>query len=74
MEYEHLHTVHAQTRQELRFTSLNLQLPGWYLKLAPKTIYGRVERMEDEFKVEKKRIYRLETLKNQEVEPDLPSD
>jgi len=30
--------------------------------------------MEDEFKIEKKRVYRLETLKNQEVEPDLTSD
>lgn len=45
-----------------------------YLELAPKTIYGRVDRMEEEFKVEKKRVYRLETLENQDLEPDLPGD
>ena len=44
-----------------------------YLELAPKTIYGRVDRMEDEFKIEKKRVYRLETLKDQALEPDLTS-
>ena len=45
-----------------------------YLDLATKTIYGRVDRMEEEFKVEKKRVYRLETLENKDLEPDLPGD
>jgi len=30
--------------------------------------------MEEEFKVEKKRVYRLETLKNLDLEPDMPGD
>ena len=45
-----------------------------YLELAPKTIYGRVDRMEEEFKVEKKRVYRLGTLKNKDLEPVLLDD
>jgi len=45
-----------------------------YLELAPKTIYGRVDRMEDEFKIEKKRVIRLKTPEDKELEPDLPAD
>lgn len=45
-----------------------------YLELAPKTIYGRVDRMEEEFKIEKKRVVRLEPLENNDLEPDLPGE
>ena len=45
-----------------------------YLELAPKTIYGRVDRMEEEFKIEKKRVYRLEPLEDKDLEPDLPGE
>ena len=30
--------------------------------------------MEEEFKVEKKRVYRLETLKNKALEPEMPGN
>ncbi len=43
------------------------------LELASKIIFGRVDRMERGSKL-KKRVYRLETLKIPELEPDLPSD
>ena len=41
---------------------------------ASKIIYGRADRMEEEFKIDKKRVYRLEPLENLDAEPDLPCD
>ena len=60
---------HTVIKQSCRMRISNLHTSNW-----PKTIYGQVDRMVEEYKLEKKRVYRLETLKNIDLEPDLLND